>query len=168
MLQLVLAIVSLMGFGFGLFVGGDRCSLGRRYSQGSSTCLQDQPPYQRCQMFGYGPPHSSGLFSPSSTYHLLSQSSSYILRLSDQVLEVIDKVQKSFAPSKVLAFSWQLLLDRVPTQSNFFSRGSFQILPLFCAFCAENSLNPPFISYVLVALTPRSSMLLSAGWVMIL
>lgn len=68
-------------------------------------------------------PHCSGLFLVSLTYILLSQPSFRVLRLSDQEVWILNKVQKSFPPSKVVAFSWQLLLDRVPTWSNLFSRG---------------------------------------------
>lgn len=59
----------------------------------------------------------------SSAYHLLSQSSARVLRISDQVLASLNMVWKSFVPSKVVSFSWQLLLDRVPTRSNLISRG---------------------------------------------
>jgi hypothetical protein len=32
-------------------------------------------------------------------------------------------VWKSWAPSKVIVFSWQLLLDRIPSRSNLIRRG---------------------------------------------
>lgn len=52
-----------------------------------------------------------------------SHSTSRVLRLSDEVLGILDKLWKSPAPFKVVAFSWQLLLDRVPAWTNQFSRG---------------------------------------------
>jgi len=51
---------------------------------------------------------------------------------------VFGSVWKSPAPSKMVGFFWQLLLDRIPTKINLARR---KILPLDeserCVFCAE-------------------------------
>lgn len=53
--------------------------------------------------------NSSGVFSVSSAYHLLAEPSSSVERLSDQMIDILNKVWKSHTPSRVIAFSWQLL-----------------------------------------------------------
>jgi len=39
------------------------------------------------------------------------------------VLQAVSRVWTSWAPSKVVVFSWQLLLDRIPTRSNLIRWG---------------------------------------------
>jgi hypothetical protein len=56
------------------------------------------------------------------------------------VLQAVAKVWKSWAPSKVIVFSWQLLLDRIPTQSNLVRRGvPLPVGRVGCAFCDSPS-----------------------------
>jgi len=57
-----------------------------------------------------------------------------------EVLQAVSRVWKSGAPSKVVVFSWQLILDRIPTRLNLSHRG----VPLLegglgCVFCAASS-----------------------------
>jgi hypothetical protein len=48
---------------------------------------------------------------------------------------VFTNLWKSAAPSKVLAFSWQLLLDRIPTMDNLLLRGFPAGNNLNCSLC---------------------------------
>ena len=53
-----------------------------------------------------------------------------------EVLQAISRVWKSWAPSKVIIFSWQLLLDRIPSRSNLFRRGvPLPVGGVGCVFC---------------------------------
>jgi hypothetical protein len=56
---------------------------------------------------------------------------------------VLAQIWESSAPSKVIAFSWQLLLDRIPTRKNLDFRGCLsQGMPWECLRCVgkeENS-----------------------------
>jgi hypothetical protein len=49
-----------------------------------------------------------------------------IQSLSDFELKIFSNIWESPAPSKVIAFSWQLLYDRLPTNDNLLKRGFFQ------------------------------------------
>jgi len=79
-----------------------------------------------------------GFFTVSSTYELLAG----LLMPPESLFEtkemVFGSVWKSPAPSKVVAFSWQLLLDRIPTKTNLARR---RILPVEaserCVFCDQ-------------------------------
>jgi hypothetical protein len=62
-------------------------------------------------------------FSVKSAYSLLIQGLPDPGILEGVVLQAVSKVWKSWAPSKVIVFSWQLLLDRIPTWDNLFRRG---------------------------------------------
>ncbi|MCI28454.1 F-box family protein, partial [Trifolium medium] len=64
-----------------------------------------------------------GLFSVSSVYGFLGRSFSSDTVFNDQELRVFKKIWKSPAPSKVIAFSWKLLRNRVPTRCNLALRG---------------------------------------------
>jgi hypothetical protein len=68
-------------------------------------------------------PEVDGIFSVKSAYnHLVSE-----FRTMDEVggilADVFERIWESPAPSKVIAFSWQLLYDRIPTRSNLGARG---------------------------------------------
>jgi hypothetical protein len=43
--------------------------------------------------------------------------------LGEELTRVFDHLWESPAPSKVIAFSWQLLYDRIPSRSNLLLRG---------------------------------------------
>jgi hypothetical protein len=51
---------------------------------------------------------------------------------------VFGKIWKSAAPSKVCAFSWQLLLQRIPTRENLRIRGVNEVANLGCPMCGNN------------------------------
>ncbi|MCI51546.1 F-box family protein, partial [Trifolium medium] len=63
----------------------------------------------------------------------------------DKVL-VFDQIWDSPAPSEVIAFSWKLLYDRIPTRSNLEVRGLLDTnLPWECVGCVgsvESSIHP--------------------------
>jgi hypothetical protein len=61
---------------------------------------------------------SDGVFSVKSAYSHLIKNSPSIGASNDVLLQAISKVWKSSAPSKVVVFSWQLLLNKVPTRRN--------------------------------------------------
>ncbi|MCH99933.1 putative ribonuclease H protein, partial [Trifolium medium] len=48
---------------------------------------------------------------------------------------VFNNIWKSAAPSKVIAFSWQLMLDRIPTKQNLALRGVQTGNDMMCMFC---------------------------------
>jgi hypothetical protein len=61
-------------------------------------------------------------FSVNSSYILLLEMGSNKDGLDANLVAVLDQLWGSPAPSKVIAFSWQLLYDRVPTRNNLESR----------------------------------------------
>jgi hypothetical protein len=62
-------------------------------------------------------------FSVNSCYKLLVQELSTESELEEETLTVFNQIWESPAPSKVIAFSWQLLYDRITTRSNLDARG---------------------------------------------
>jgi hypothetical protein len=49
---------------------------------------------------------------------------------------IVKRVWESYAPTKVVIFSWQLLLERLPTRGNLFRRGLLQSrAQSLCAWC---------------------------------
>jgi hypothetical protein len=48
---------------------------------------------------------------------------------------VFNNIGKSAAPSKVIAFSWQLMLDRIPTRENLVYRGMPRTTNMVCPLC---------------------------------
>jgi hypothetical protein len=71
-------------------------------------------------------PDPDGLFSVSSTYKYLANELRIMDDLDPDVAWIFEHIWDSPAPSKVIAFSWQLLYDKIPTRSNLFLR---RILP---------------------------------------
>ncbi|MCH80431.1 LINE-1 reverse transcriptase like [Trifolium medium] len=68
-------------------------------------------------------PDPEGVFSVKSIYlHLVEELRSGE-SLDDGRAMIFDQIWESPAPSKVIAFSWQLLHDRIPTRSNLDVRG---------------------------------------------
>ncbi|KAK2418950.1 hypothetical protein QL285_041097 [Trifolium repens] len=64
-----------------------------------------------------------GCFSVKSTYLLLDRIFTPEPLFGDEQLRVLNLIWKSPAPSKVLAFSWKLLRDRLPSKVNLAKRG---------------------------------------------
>jgi hypothetical protein len=89
--------------------------------------------------------HSYVLYGSLSPDDRFSMKSAYLALLKGlppagapegEVLAAVSSVWKSWAPSKVIVFSWQVLLDRIPSRQNLLRQG----VPLLegglgCAFC---------------------------------
>jgi hypothetical protein len=60
----------------------------------------------------------NGTFSVRSVYLALGNVFVPETMLSEQELRVLKYIWKSPAPSKVIAFSWKLLRNRIPTRAN--------------------------------------------------
>jgi hypothetical protein len=68
-------------------------------------------------------PDEEGMFSVKSTYLLIENCLCPTEVLDEEVRLVFEHIWESPAPSKVIAFSWQLLYDRIPTTSNLDYQG---------------------------------------------
>jgi hypothetical protein len=64
-----------------------------------------------------------GMFSVKSTYEFLGTIFSPEPSFGEEELRVLNNIWKSPAPSKVIAFSWKLLRNRIPTRLNLVHRG---------------------------------------------
>jgi len=81
----------------------------------------------------------NGAFSVSSMYKKLDREGGVDSDLGVMERRVFTCIWKSPAPSKVVAFSWKLLYDRIPTRRNLALRNVLPPdVPLLCALC-ENS-----------------------------
>jgi hypothetical protein len=63
-------------------------------------------------------PDPDGTFSVNSAYNYLVKEFRRVDGDEVEVHVVFDQIWESPAPSKVIAFSWQLLYDRIPTRNN--------------------------------------------------
>ncbi|PNX99671.1 cysteine-rich receptor-like protein kinase, partial [Trifolium pratense] len=68
-------------------------------------------------------PDEEGEFSVKSAYKFLLEELEPNVEVEGGLGIVLDKIWDSPAPSKAIAFSWQLLYDRIPTRSNLEVRG---------------------------------------------
>jgi hypothetical protein len=73
-------------------------------------------------------PGEGGLFSVHSVYCILGNVFTPEVVFSEFELSVFRKMWKSPAPSKVLAFSWKLLRNRIPTKLNLLIRGVLNVV----------------------------------------
>jgi hypothetical protein len=80
-------------------------------------------------------PDSEESFSVKSSYSHLAAIFQSEAELEGEEVVVFDEIWDSPAPSKVIAFSWQLLYDRLPTTSNLEYRGI--ISPDTCRDCVN-------------------------------
>jgi hypothetical protein len=75
-------------------------------------------------------------FSVNSSFKLLSKELDMEELLIGELGRVLKQIWDSAAPSKVIAFSWQLLYDRIPTRSNLEVRGILSSdVPWECVGC---------------------------------
>ena len=82
----------------------------------------------------------SGIFTVKSTYdYLLSLLGSVDLWNGEE--RVFHRLWKSPAPSKIVAFAWKVLLNRVPTKANFALRDVLNLNDLYFKlyFCWKNN-----------------------------
>ncbi|MCI07871.1 ribonuclease H protein, partial [Trifolium medium] len=64
-----------------------------------------------------------GIYSVKANYIFLASKMAPLSSLSPSHCDVLHKVWDSWAPSKVVVFSWQTLLSRIPTRYNLAKRG---------------------------------------------
>jgi hypothetical protein len=77
-----------------------------------------------------------GLFSVKASYDFLFPRLGCSTLLSSSLCNVVHKVWDSWAPSKVVVFSWQTLLARIPTKENLAIRGMvLENAHVNCAVC---------------------------------
>jgi hypothetical protein len=75
-------------------------------------------------------------FSVRSAYKLLLEDLGPGVEVEEDLRGVLAQIWSSSAPSKVIAFSWQLLYDRIPTRNNLELRGIFVTeTPWECVGC---------------------------------
>jgi hypothetical protein len=77
-------------------------------------------------------------FNVNSAYILLESAVQNTRRLEPVEDFVFKRLWKGAAPSKVRAFAWQLLLDRIQTKDNLFKRRLIQPDQLRCVMCNQN------------------------------
>jgi hypothetical protein len=82
-------------------------------------------------------PGLNGIVSVKSTYVFLDHLLNNYEPLSSLLSFAFKFIWKSGVPSKVCAFSWQLLLDRVPTRDNLHRRGVLNVANTLCPLCLE-------------------------------
>jgi hypothetical protein len=84
-----------------------------------------------------------GEFSVKSSYCYLVEELEAAGEEEVGLVNVLSHIWESPAPSKIIAFSWQLLLDRIPTWTNLEKRGMLPVgAPWECLGCVgmcENS-----------------------------
>jgi hypothetical protein len=68
-------------------------------------------------------PGVSGMFTVKSAYTLLGTIFGSLVDFGPNELKVLNNIWRSAAPSKVIAFSWKLLRNRIPTKVNLAVRG---------------------------------------------
>jgi hypothetical protein len=68
-------------------------------------------------------PEEEGVFTVKSAYLVLVKELRAEEVVRGDLLEVFEHLWESPVPSKVIAFSWQLFYDRIPTKSNLQARG---------------------------------------------
>jgi hypothetical protein len=68
-------------------------------------------------------PDPEGTFSVKSAYNHLVNLHGNLEEMDNEVEVVFEQIWESLAPSKVIAFSWQLLYDRIPTSCNLQLQG---------------------------------------------
>lgn len=79
---------------------------------------------------------SSGCFTTKSGYDLIVRKESLSLVHPNSSSAIFMVLWKCKVPSKVLAFSWQVFLDRIPTKVNLLKRGvNLSIEEQRCVFC---------------------------------
>jgi hypothetical protein len=81
-------------------------------------------------------PDEKGEFSIKSAYNLLVSEFEDMEEEDGALVKILDQIWESPTPSKVIAFSWQLLYDRIPSRCNLRYRGVvLSDIPWECVGC---------------------------------
>lgn len=87
-------------------------------------------------------PEDNGFYSVHSMYRKLEEGMLEEENLSERESKIFAQIWKSPAPLKVVAFSWKLLHDRIPTRLNLLRRHSLppdtSVNCVFCDFVGES------------------------------
>jgi hypothetical protein len=114
----------------------------------------EQPLYQELRHFiaHFQPTHHEDMwqwrenkedgFTVKSCYDLLHRTSRHTTDIGPLKKFVFTNVWKCAAPSKVCAFSWQLLLSRIPTKDNLWKRRMLRDDQLVCSLCNMTAETP--------------------------
>jgi hypothetical protein len=87
-------------------------------------------------------PGEKGDFSVNSAYNFLVSELEDLEEGDGGLVNILGQICESPAPSKVIAFSWQLLLDRIPSRSNLCLRGvELADIPWECVGCVGKEEN---------------------------
>jgi hypothetical protein len=79
---------------------------------------------------------TDGIFSVSSCYRFLTERAAPLVEVPEVQRWVFNTIWKSSVPLKVTGFSWQALLDRIPTKPNLFRRGVVrEVEATGCSLC---------------------------------
>lgn len=107
----------------------------------------------------------SGKYSAKIACQFLNSKVLGSRELSDVEEKAYKILWKSLAPSEVVTFCLQLLLDRIPTKSNMFCRKVIvHVNETFCAFVV-NFQDHHCTYFVTISALPWSSMVFWIGWV---
>jgi hypothetical protein len=81
---------------------------------------------------------ATGIFSVKSAYSVVDLASRVDIVPPEVSSLILAKVWKSWAPSKVIVFSWQLLQNRIPSRQNLFRRRVItNIDTTLCVLCGS-------------------------------
>jgi hypothetical protein len=97
-------------------------------------CIQQFAPSDREDIWVWCEDRAEG-FSVKSCYFLLLRNFREQRTLDPCTMSVFSKIWNFGIPSKISAFAWQLLLDRIPTKENLHKRGIIQQHQSGCIFC---------------------------------
>jgi hypothetical protein len=82
---------------------------------------------------------ATGIFSVKSAYSIVELASRVDVAPPEVPNIILAKLWKSWAPSKVIVFSWQLLQNRIPSRQNLLRRRVItDINNTFCVLCGNS------------------------------
>lgn len=111
-----------------------------------------------------------GCVSVKTAYVRLMSLMEPVVLWGDEEKRVFRNLWKGPAPSKMVAFGWKVLLDRVPTKANLALRNVFDLeMSLFCVLCngSEETSNHLFLHWHFVS-SVWSSLMLWLNWYFII
>jgi hypothetical protein len=108
-------------------------------------------------------PRGAEGFSVKSTYVFLDHTLNTYQQPSSLLSFAFKFIWKCGVPSKVSAFAWQLLLDRLPTRENLRRRGVVSMKGSSCLLCLTVIESATHYFYIVI-LRPAFGMKLIDGW----